>query len=113
MAVLRSLVQTQSPVAALYRGLTPNLVGNAASWAAFFFLKSRCERVVLSLRTDAAAAAAATAAAVRALAVPSSPETVRAPPLHAMGNHLTPSSPRPLYSVRASRFLTSCGGALR
>ncbi|KLU88809.1 solute carrier family 25 member 33 [Magnaporthiopsis poae ATCC 64411] len=50
MTLLRSLVQTQSPVAALYRGLTPNLVGNAASWASFFFLKSRCERAVMLLK---------------------------------------------------------------
>lgn len=50
ITLLRSLVQTQSPVAALYRGLTPNLVGNAASWASFFFLKSRCERAVLLLK---------------------------------------------------------------
>ncbi|KAL8400488.1 hypothetical protein RB594_000760 [Gaeumannomyces avenae] len=50
VALLRSLVRTQSPVAALYRGLTPNLVGNAASWASFFFLKSRCERAVVLLK---------------------------------------------------------------
>ncbi|KAL8371706.1 hypothetical protein RB595_001490 [Gaeumannomyces hyphopodioides] len=50
VTLLRSLVQTQSPVAALYRGLTPNLVGNAASWASFFFLKSRCERAVVLLK---------------------------------------------------------------
>ncbi|TLS27412.1 hypothetical protein PpBr36_04452, partial [Pyricularia pennisetigena] len=50
VAVLRSLVQTEKPIAALYRGLTPNLVGNAASWASFFFFKKRCEQAILSLK---------------------------------------------------------------
>lgn len=36
------------PLASLYRGLTPNLVGNASSWASFFFFKSRFERALAS-----------------------------------------------------------------
>ncbi|TLD23928.1 hypothetical protein PspLS_06597 [Pyricularia sp. CBS 133598] len=54
VAVLRSLVQTEKPIAALYRGLTPNLVGNAASWASFFFFKKRCEQAILSLKQQPA-----------------------------------------------------------
>ncbi|KAK7953987.1 hypothetical protein PG988_014681 [Apiospora saccharicola] len=34
------------PVQALYRGLTPNLLGNATSWASFFFFKARIERAI-------------------------------------------------------------------
>ncbi|KAH9432477.1 hypothetical protein MCOR02_007172 [Pyricularia oryzae] len=56
VAVLRSLVQTEKPIAALYRGLTPNLVGNATSWASFFFFKKRCEQAILSLKKPQPAA---------------------------------------------------------
>ncbi|ATY66686.1 mitochondrial folate carrier [Cordyceps militaris] len=44
--LLRSLTATPRPLASLYRGLTPNLVGNATSWASFFFFKSRFERLL-------------------------------------------------------------------
>ncbi|POR39576.1 Mitochondrial FAD carrier protein FLX1, partial [Tolypocladium paradoxum] len=37
VALLRSLTANERPLASLYRGLTPNLVGNASSWASFFF----------------------------------------------------------------------------
>ncbi|KAJ9143734.1 hypothetical protein NKR23_g6346 [Pleurostoma richardsiae] len=53
IAVARSLLQTPHPVAALYRGLAPNLVGNATSWASFFFFKSRAERAILALKAPA------------------------------------------------------------
>ena len=43
-------MQTEHPLAALYRGLTPNLVGNATSWASFFFFKSRIERGIVALK---------------------------------------------------------------
>lgn len=33
-------------MSSLYRGLTPNLVGNATSWASFFFFKSRFELAI-------------------------------------------------------------------
>lgn len=46
MALLRSLTANERPLASLYRGLTPNLVGNASSWASFFFFKSRAERAL-------------------------------------------------------------------
>ncbi|RDA83319.1 hypothetical protein CP532_6547 [Ophiocordyceps camponoti-leonardi (nom. inval.)] len=46
MAVLRSLTRTPRPLASLYRGLTPNLVGNAAGWATFFSAKARGERLL-------------------------------------------------------------------
>jgi solute carrier family 25 folate transporter 32 len=41
--VLRSLVNNESPIQSLYRGLTPNLLGNAGSWALFFYFKSIVE----------------------------------------------------------------------
>ncbi|KAL2127294.1 hypothetical protein VTI74DRAFT_10951 [Chaetomium olivicolor] len=46
VSVIRALASTDHPLAALYRGLTPNLLGNATSWASFFFFKSRLERVI-------------------------------------------------------------------
>ncbi|KAF5628203.1 FAD carrier FLX1 [Fusarium tjaetaba] len=46
MSILRALTASPHPVASLYRGLTPNLVGNASSWASFFFFKSRFERAL-------------------------------------------------------------------
>lgn len=45
MSVLRTLTSSPHPLAALYRGLTPNLLGNASSWASFFFFKSRIEKL--------------------------------------------------------------------
>ncbi|SPO00618.1 probable FAD carrier protein FLX1 [Cephalotrichum gorgonifer] len=46
LAIVRGLIHSPHPIAALYRGLTPNLVGNAASWSSFFFFKIRLERVL-------------------------------------------------------------------
>ncbi|KAH6892236.1 mitochondrial carrier domain-containing protein [Thelonectria olida] len=46
MSILRSLTANPQPLASLYRGLTPNLVGNASSWGSFFFFKSRFERAL-------------------------------------------------------------------
>jgi len=50
VALLRSLTANDRPLASLYRGLTPNLVGNASSWASFFFFKSRLERALAAAR---------------------------------------------------------------
>ncbi|KAK4453801.1 mitochondrial carrier domain-containing protein [Podospora aff. communis PSN243] len=47
VSVIRSLARTDRPLAALYRGLTPNLLGNATSWASFFFFKSLAERALI------------------------------------------------------------------
>ncbi|KAG5966536.1 hypothetical protein E4U57_002184 [Claviceps arundinis] len=47
LAILRSLTSNKQPILlSLYRGLTPNLIGNATSSAAFFFFKSRFETLV-------------------------------------------------------------------
>jgi len=49
------MIRTPHPIASLYRGLTPNLVGNAASWSIFFFFKTRAERTLATwkgLTTD-------------------------------------------------------------
>ncbi|KAM4056199.1 mitochondrial carrier protein [Hirsutella rhossiliensis] len=50
VAVLGSLTSNDRPLTALYRGLTPNLVGNAAGWASFFFFKSRAESALTLAR---------------------------------------------------------------
>ncbi|KAI1175438.1 mitochondrial folate carrier protein [Nemania sp. FL0916] len=50
ISVLRGLTSAPHPVAALYRGLTPNLLGNASSWASFFFFKVRAENALLAIR---------------------------------------------------------------
>ena len=50
MQVLRGLRENPQPLRALYRGLTPNLLGNASSWASFFFFKARFEQALLSLK---------------------------------------------------------------
>ncbi|KAI1124518.1 mitochondrial folate carrier protein [Nemania abortiva] len=50
ISVIRSLTRTPHPVAALYRGLTPNLLGNASSWASFFFFKARAENAILAIK---------------------------------------------------------------
>ncbi|KAK4104957.1 mitochondrial carrier [Parathielavia hyrcaniae] len=50
VALIRSLTRTDRPLAALYRGLTPNLLGNATSWASFFFFKARLERAIAQVR---------------------------------------------------------------
>lgn len=49
--IRRLLTRTDRPIAALYRGLTPNLVGNATSWASFFFFKSIAERGLSALHS--------------------------------------------------------------
>lgn len=55
VTVLRGLLTSSRPLAALYRGLTPNLLGNGASWASFFFFKARMERLLASARGSPAA----------------------------------------------------------
>lgn len=50
ISVIRGLTRTPHPVAALYRGLTPNLLGNASSWASFFFFKGRIENAILAVK---------------------------------------------------------------
>ncbi|CAJ2508027.1 Uu.00g092130.m01.CDS01 [Anthostomella pinea] len=50
ISLLRTLTRTPHPIAALYRGLTPNLIGNASSWASFFFFKARAEQAILNLK---------------------------------------------------------------
>ncbi|KAH8205093.1 hypothetical protein TruAng_000816 [Truncatella angustata] len=50
ISLIRTLTQTPKPLRALYRGLTPNLLGNASSWASFFFFKARAERALLGLK---------------------------------------------------------------
>jgi solute carrier family 25 (mitochondrial folate transporter), member 32 len=49
-SILRTLAQGPHPVAALYRGLAPNLLGNATSWASFFFFKSQAERIIMKFK---------------------------------------------------------------
>ncbi|KAI2643507.1 mitochondrial folate carrier protein [Xylaria nigripes] len=50
ISVIHGLMRTPHPVAALYRGLTPNLLGSASSWASFFFFKVRAEHAILAIK---------------------------------------------------------------
>lgn len=50
LAVLRSLTSNGKPIQSLYRGLTPNLIGNSFSWGIFFYFKSRIEDKIGKLR---------------------------------------------------------------
>ncbi|KFX95358.1 hypothetical protein O988_05831, partial [Pseudogymnoascus sp. VKM F-3808] len=43
LTLARSLLSHPQPLTSLYRGLTPNLLGNSASWALFFYFKSLVE----------------------------------------------------------------------
>ncbi|KAK8066352.1 mitochondrial carrier [Apiospora hydei] len=54
MSLIRDLASTPQPVRALYRGLTPNLLGNASSWASFFFFKARIERAIGYMKSTTA-----------------------------------------------------------
>lgn len=47
------MVRSPHPIASLYRGLTPNLIGNAASWSIFFFFKARVERTIAAWKGGA------------------------------------------------------------
>ncbi|KAK6856020.1 hypothetical protein PG995_008171 [Apiospora arundinis] len=58
MSLIRGLTSTPQPVRALYRGLTPNLLGNASSWASFFFFKARIERAIGYMKLPASDEAA-------------------------------------------------------
>ncbi|RMZ85956.1 hypothetical protein DV737_g272, partial [Chaetothyriales sp. CBS 132003] len=51
-SVLRDLLRNEGPsrIAALYRGLTPNLVGNSAGWALYFFFYKHAQDVVRQWR---------------------------------------------------------------
>ncbi|KJZ74182.1 hypothetical protein HIM_06413 [Hirsutella minnesotensis 3608] len=50
VALLSSMTANERPLASLYRGLAPNLIGNASSWAAFFFFKSCAEQALARAR---------------------------------------------------------------
>lgn len=52
ISLICDLTKTPQPLRALYRGLTPNLLGNASSWASFFFFKTRAERAILGLKDN-------------------------------------------------------------
>ncbi|KAG4430964.1 hypothetical protein IFR05_013551 [Cadophora sp. M221] len=49
--ILRSLLSNTHPIQSLYRGLTPNLIGNASSWALFFYFKSLVETQLIAFHT--------------------------------------------------------------
>jgi solute carrier family 25 folate transporter 32 len=49
------LIANDRPIQRLYRGLTPNLIGNASSWAIFFYFKSIVESQLLQFHNRPAA----------------------------------------------------------
>lgn len=51
LTILRSLLSQPQPLATLYRGLTPNLLGNSTSWALFFYFKSLLETPLAAYRS--------------------------------------------------------------
>jgi solute carrier family 25 folate transporter 32 len=53
--IFKELVSKQHPIQSLYRGLTPNLIGNASSWAIFFYFKSIIEKRFLLFHSGSAA----------------------------------------------------------
>lgn len=52
------VLRSEYPVVNFYRGLTPNLVGGAASWALFFSTKSNTELFLATLKTNPASISA-------------------------------------------------------
>ncbi|KAI5862751.1 mitochondrial carrier [Durotheca rogersii] len=63
VSLIRALAQTPRPVASLYRGLTPSILGNASSWASFFFFKASAERAILGFKAAASSSRDAPATA--------------------------------------------------
>ncbi|KAJ2901935.1 mitochondrial folate carrier protein [Zalerion maritima] len=47
LAVVRSLTRSPKPLQAMYRGLSVNIAGNAASWGGFFYFKTHIERAIV------------------------------------------------------------------
>ncbi|KAH9910092.1 mitochondrial carrier domain-containing protein [Xylariomycetidae sp. FL2044] len=45
-SLLGKMFKNNRPVVAMYRGITPNLIGNASSWAVFFYCKKRTEHAL-------------------------------------------------------------------
>ncbi|KAF7897942.1 uncharacterized protein EAF01_008908 [Botrytis porri] len=52
LTILRNLTQQPQPLQSLYRGLTPNLIGNASSWALFFYFKNIFESSLRSFHNQ-------------------------------------------------------------
>ncbi|KAK6597148.1 mitochondrial folate carrier protein [Botrytis cinerea] len=52
LTIFRSLTQQPQPLQSLYRGLTPNLIGNASSWALFFYFKNIFESSLRSFHNQ-------------------------------------------------------------
>ena len=50
------MIANDRPIQTLYRGLAPNLIGNASSWAIFFYFKSTIENQLLQLHNRPSAA---------------------------------------------------------
>jgi len=55
VSLLRKLLQGPNPISSLYRGLTPNLLGSASSWASFFFFKVRVEDAIRAFKSPSGA----------------------------------------------------------
>ncbi|KAG0648281.1 FAD carrier FLX1 [Hyphodiscus hymeniophilus] len=55
--IFKELISKQEPIQSLYRGLTPNLIGNASSWAIFFYFKSVIEKQLLIFHSGSSSGA--------------------------------------------------------
>lgn len=51
LRVIRDIAQHEGGAAALYRGLTPNLVGNSSSWAIYFLCYGNIKDAMRQLRS--------------------------------------------------------------
>ncbi|KUI71722.1 Mitochondrial FAD carrier protein FLX1 [Cytospora mali] len=62
-SVALKLVRSEHPIATLYRGLVPNVIGGACSWGSFFTIKSYTERFLVSFKGNPTSTSSASALA--------------------------------------------------
>ncbi|ROV87019.1 hypothetical protein VMCG_10834 [Cytospora schulzeri] len=51
-SVAFKLIRSEHPIATLYRGLVPNVIGGATSWSSFFTVKAYTERMLATLKAN-------------------------------------------------------------
>lgn len=50
--LIRSIYVREGGIAAFYRGLTPNIIGNSSSWAAYFLFYGNIKQALSNRRSD-------------------------------------------------------------
>lgn len=61
--VALQLVRSEKPIATLYCGLIPNVIGGAISWSSFFTIKAYTERFLITLKANPAFTSTSTSSA--------------------------------------------------